>query len=253
MKLNIRHLGGALAIAALVSASQASAQAVSDSLVITNPTNPTSVFVGTTNIPEAFNEPLLVLFTGITTTTTLPGGLPPIVTNTINGTTTTDRLNAGAGLFILTEPGSLTASVTITVGANQTFASVLASLNITGAQISDIVGILSATSVTTPGIGGISTTVDTTTFGIVNDGDPAGLLGLVVVPGTVLRFSNEPSNAVSARVDVSAAFNTNSGGVTTAIFTSDSEAPATVPDSGMTVSLLGLGLTGLALLRRKLA
>jgi hypothetical protein len=257
MKFKLLNLTGALALGALLFASNAWAQLTSgnsDQLSIANPGNFTGVFVGNFAFSEA-NEAgaSSTIFTN-TTTTPISGGS---VTNTVNGVATTDRLNLSGGLWILMEPGSLASELDFTLQGTgpglvfpPTFSDLLAQLNLSSSQVSDIVGILSSTGsfVSTPPPGAV---VGTLVFGVLNDGDPNLVSDVQLFVGEHLHFVPESSSASFTSIDVSAAFNgvgTSSG--YTATFTSDSEGQTTIPDAGTTISLFGLGLAGLAFVGR---
>jgi hypothetical protein len=228
---------------------------VSDQLTVTNQQNPGGAFVFSPPISENFELPgnITVFFQEIITT--VPG-FPQFNSNTLEGTQITDRLNANAGLWVLTEPGALSGPVDVTVQPGQTAEVILENLQLTPQQIGDIVGIITNRTQSiqlaiddTP----VTATQTTIEFGGIFDSDTAAV-NLLAAAGQVLHFVPEPSNASFLTIDVSAAFNAGTPAGYTATFTSDSEGTGTtVPDAGATASLLSVGLAALAFLRRKLA
>jgi hypothetical protein len=224
-----------LAVAALGAIStRASAQdgaATSDTLTITS-TTANAPNVGTFRYPED-TEAAASVQTVFASTEIIGGPAPQAAT-----------LNANAGLTILVDPGvNFNATVAATLTAGDLFnATVLATAGLTLSNISDIAGILTSTTTTVNQV-----TTRNVTFGVVNDADP-GLVGLVGFPGEPLHFFTE--GAAGQNEFITAALNVNNGPVYNATFVSDVER---VPDSGATISLLGLGLVGMAFLRRKLA
>jgi hypothetical protein len=172
----------------------------------------------------------------------------------LNVTTPLDqpKLNASAGLTVLVEPGvSFDASVANTLTAADLFnAQALARAGLSLNNISDIIGITSDVAVinTTPGT--ISTT--TITFGVLNDIE-AGLLGSSLGGVTFpLHFFTEGDAGQNQFITAALNVDNPPNPTYTATFTSDVDT-STVPDTGTTISLFGLGLAGLAFVSRKIA
>ena len=243
MKENLLIL--AVAVLALVANAQAQ---TSDTLVVTNSDSAITQFVGTNTISEADEgNP----FAGLTlindSEIPQPGVFNPFA------------INLNFGLVVLVEPGfDLTGylnthSNPVTLQDPIPFGSDVTSLfDIPLSQISDIVGITEVTSIENgfpPVIIG-----ETISFGALSDGENGFVIPPLFFLGpTDFGFTGEPVHFASEAnpLDVSAAFNVE--GIQTgytATFTSDVETSA-VADSGMTISLFGLGLTGVAFLRRK--
>ena len=240
MKSTFSKLLAALALALV--ATSASAQTVppnpppgiSDAIVIVR--DGTEVF--RFEQPEAPIEPLLFVSANTVASFQTP-------TNFI-------ALNLQAGVTVYLEPGSLGGILptnTFFDPANMLFGNLntqLARLVGPSSNISDLFGITSNFNATSPEFGLIG-------FGLLSDLDGSQQLniGSFGLPTGVqaLRFRFEPGvfENVGNVFFVQQAIGSNNNQL---FVFSDVEA---VPDGGMTLSLLGLGLTGIAFLRRKLA
>jgi len=219
---------------------------VSDVLTITS-TTPDAPFVGTWTFPE-FHEGLI---------TTSAGAQPlPFRSTSIN--TIGATLNPDAGLTILLESGN---TFNFTLGANLTFADLsnadlLAQLGYRSSDVSDMVGIVN--NVTTVRSGVVPITINTVEFGVLldNEEEPGSLaapgFGFIVFalpPTTPVHVFTEGDPAANAAI--TAALNVPGGPVYSATFVSDVEL-TTVPETGATVFLLGVGLIGIGFVYRKL-
>ena len=236
-----------LAVAALALIANAQAQS-SDSLVVTNSDTAVTQFVGTNTISEAEEANPFAGLTLINDREIFPlAGFNPFAIDQRFGLVVLVERGFDLTGYLATHTNPTTLSAPIAFGSNAT-----SLFDIPLSQISDIVGITEITSIETgfpPVITG-----ETISFGALSDSEN----GLVIPPlffsgPTSLGFGGETVQFASEAnpLDVSAAFNVQ--GIQTgytATFTSDGET-STVPDSGMTISLFGLGLAGVTLLRRK--
>lgn len=171
-------------------------------------------------------------------------------------------LNVTGGVTVVVEPGTngaLLLNQTLTLlpsltnplvgDINRTVSALFTQLGIPLSQISDVFGIASASVI--PGTQ--LADVTTFTFGFLSDNETGLGINTFGVPGQLLNFALEDGGPISGNNYIAAQFRVNGANGFSAQFFSDTGDARNVPDSGMTVSLLGLGLTGLALLRRKLA
>lgn len=232
---------------AIVAAAQAQ---TSDTLVVTNSDSAVTQFVGTYTVSEADEANP---FAGLTLINDReipqPGVFNPFAIDQSFGLVVLVEPSFDLTAYLATHSNPTTLTGAIPFGSNAT-----SLFDIPLSQISDIVGITEVTSIETgfpPVIIG-----ETISFGALSDGENGFVIPPLFFLGpTDFGFTGETVHFASEAnpLDVSAAFNVE--GIQTgytATFTSDVETSA-VPDSGMTISLLGLGLAGVALLRRKIA
>jgi len=210
---------------ALLTISSASAQVAreSDRIIITNPDG--SINSLSQSIPET-GEPLA--FIAATTTVSI-GGVP------------VPLFNITGGVTIWLEPGSnggiLPTDTVFNNDAINTLNAVLALVLGPSAKISDVFGVTTTLFDETSVIG----------FGLLSDNEAGLSVGSFGLPTGVqtLRFAFEPTGPEPVgNVFLTSVANTAGFG---AAIQSD------VPENGATISLLGLGLLGVAFLRGKLA
>jgi hypothetical protein len=212
----------------------------SDAITLTNPNGTLNNL--SVSIPESTAEPLAF----IAATNTVPNPDPlgaPIF-----------PFNLTAGVTVWLEPGSNGGILpTNTTFGNLTLGSTFATLNDAltsllgpSAKISDVFGLTAVVNgnASLAGFGLLSdneTSLSVGSFGLTTAFDPD-------IDPQPLRFAFEPAGA-QAVGGVFLSTEANSAGYGLSI-SSDSD-PA-VPDSGMTLSLFGMALTGIAFLHRKI-
>ena len=220
---------------------------VSDVLTITS-TTPDAPFVGTWTFPE-FHEG-----SGITTS----AGAQPLPFRSTSINTIGATLIPDAGLTILLESGN---TFNFTLGANLTFADLsnadlLAQLGYRFSDVSDIVGIVNNVTTVRPGV--VPITINTVEFGVLLDDEEEpgslaapgfGFIVFALPPTTPVHVFTEGDPAANAAI--TAALNVPGGPAYSATFVSDVEL-TTVPETGATVFLLGVGLIGIGFVYRKL-